>query len=190
MLATGGSAIMAIQKIIEKGVNQKNITFLNLISHQGGIDNVHSIYPNVKIITAVVDPIINENKYILPGLGDFGDRYFASTRKRSSSEQKSINKTESSEEIIVVVDENNKIIGKKPRKIVKRDKLWHRASYVYIYSSEKKAFVVQKRSRSKSYNPGFYDLSTGGYLNIDDLDDENDLTNAKREVTEELGIQF
>ena len=49
---------------------------------------------------------------------------------------------------------------------------------------------MQKRSRSKSYNPGFYDLSTGGYLNIDDLDDENDMTNAKREETEELGIQF
>jgi isopentenyldiphosphate isomerase len=44
--------------------------------------------------------------------------------------------------MIVVVDENNKIIGKKPRKIVKKEKLWHRASYVYIFNSEKKAFVV------------------------------------------------
>ena len=86
MLATGGSATMAIQRIIGKGVDEKNITFLNLISHQEGINKVHSIYPNVKIITAVVDPFINENKYILPGLGDFGDRYFASTRVRSKSE--------------------------------------------------------------------------------------------------------
>jgi uracil phosphoribosyltransferase len=57
-----------------------------LISHQEGIDKVHSLFPNVKILTAVVDPHINENKYILPGLGDFGDRYFASARKRSNSE--------------------------------------------------------------------------------------------------------
>jgi isopentenyldiphosphate isomerase len=44
--------------------------------------------------------------------------------------------------MIVVVDENNRIIGKKPRKTVKKEKLWHRASYVYIFNSEKKAFVV------------------------------------------------
>lgn len=92
--------------------------------------------------------------------------------------------------MIVIVDENGRIIGKKPRKIVKKEKLWHRASYVYIFNSQKKAFVVQKRSRNKSYNPGYYDLSTGGYLNIDDLDDESDLTNARREVNEELGIDF
>ncbi len=76
MLATGGSASMAIQKIVEKNVSPEKIVFINLISCDEGIQKLLTDYPSIKILTAVIDPEINDQKYILPGLGDFGDRYF------------------------------------------------------------------------------------------------------------------
>ena len=53
------------------------------------------------------------------------------------------------DEIIKVVDKDNNIIGKAPRSIVNKNKLWHWASYVYIYNTDLKAFIVQKRSMQK-----------------------------------------
>jgi len=47
-----------------------------LISCDEGIQKLLTDYPSIKILTAVIDPEINDQKYILPGLGDFGDRYF------------------------------------------------------------------------------------------------------------------
>ena len=78
MLATGGSVLMCIEKLKEKGVNEDKITFINLVSCEEGLTNLHLRYPQVKVITASVDPILNHQKYIVPGLGDFGDRYFGS----------------------------------------------------------------------------------------------------------------
>ena len=82
MLATGGSASMAITQIVKSGVSPDKITFINLVSCEEGIERIQKDHPQVKILTAAVDPIINEKKYIIPGLGDYGDRYFASTRSR------------------------------------------------------------------------------------------------------------
>lgn len=76
MLATGGSAIKAMDVLIEKGVPEKSIIFINLIATPVGIKAVHDKYPNIKIITSQIDPGLNGNKYIAPGLGDFGCRYF------------------------------------------------------------------------------------------------------------------
>ncbi len=78
MLATGGSIVICISKLIEAGVPEERITFINLISCETGLNKLHSQYPKVKVITAAIDPVLNENMYIIPGLGDFGDRYFAS----------------------------------------------------------------------------------------------------------------
>ena len=50
--------------------------FLNVISCPQGLRAVHKNFPKVRIVTAAVDPILNEDKYIVPGLGDFGDRYY------------------------------------------------------------------------------------------------------------------
>lgn len=80
MLATGGSASVAIQTIIDKGVEAKKITFINLVACPDGIQRIQNDHPEVNIITANIDPILNGSKYIIPGLGDYGDRYFASTR--------------------------------------------------------------------------------------------------------------
>ncbi|CAH7676936.1 uracil phosphoribosyltransferase-domain-containing protein [Phakopsora pachyrhizi] len=79
MLATGGSAIKAMEVLIENGVPEERILFLNLVASPEGLENVFSKHPSVKVISAWVDEGLDEKKYIVPGLGDFGDRYFTSS---------------------------------------------------------------------------------------------------------------
>ena len=76
MLATGNSAIEAIKLFVNKGIPQKNIRFVSLISAPEGLQKVHSLFADVKIITASIDSGLNANGYIMPGLGDAGDRIF------------------------------------------------------------------------------------------------------------------
>lgn len=76
MLATGGSSLKAVEALIEAGVSEENILFLNVIACPEGIANFHAVYPKIKIVTGVIDDGLNEEKYIVPGLGDYGDRYF------------------------------------------------------------------------------------------------------------------
>ena len=76
MLATGGSAAMAIDVLLKRGVKETNILFLVIVAAPEGIKKVHETYPGVRIVTAAVDKGLNEHKYIVPGLGDFGDRYY------------------------------------------------------------------------------------------------------------------
>ncbi|PLW05102.1 hypothetical protein PCANC_19849 [Puccinia coronata f. sp. avenae] len=79
MLATGGSAIKAIDVLIEHGVPEERILFLNLVAAPEGLANVFSKHPAVKVVSAWVDEGLDDKKYIIPGLGDFGDRYFTSS---------------------------------------------------------------------------------------------------------------
>ncbi len=74
MLATGGSAIDAIELLKSKGV--KKIKFLCIIAAPEGLKLVNEKYPDVKIYCAHIDKKLNSNKYIVPGLGDAGDRIF------------------------------------------------------------------------------------------------------------------
>ena len=74
MLATGGSAVDAISMIKQDGV--KNIKFLSIISAPEGLKKVKEMHPDVQIYTAAVDEKLNEKGYIVPGLGDAGDRIF------------------------------------------------------------------------------------------------------------------
>lgn len=74
MLATGGSATAAIELLREKGA--KKIRMINLVAAPEGIEEVHSKYPEVDIYVAAVDEKLNDHKYIVPGLGDAGDRLF------------------------------------------------------------------------------------------------------------------
>ena len=74
MLATGGSMISAIRKI--NLYNPKEIRLISIVCAPEGIAAVHNEFPNIKIVTAAVDSQLNDKKYIVPGLGDFGDRYF------------------------------------------------------------------------------------------------------------------
>ena len=74
MLATGGSAIDAIELLKSKGV--KKIKFLSIIAAPEGLKAVSEKFPDVKIYCAAIDKKLNENKYIVPGLGDAGDRIY------------------------------------------------------------------------------------------------------------------
>lgn len=74
MLATGGSAVDAIKMIKQDGV--KKIKFLCLIAAPEGIKKVQELYPDVDIYCAKIDDHLNEIGYIVPGLGDAGDRIF------------------------------------------------------------------------------------------------------------------
>jgi uracil phosphoribosyltransferase len=77
MLATGGSASHALD-YIKKDSNPGRITLACIVAAPEGVDFISRAHPNVKIVTAAVDRELNAIKYILPGLGDFGDRYFNS----------------------------------------------------------------------------------------------------------------
>lgn len=74
MLATGGSAVASIDFIKEKG--GKKITFMCLIAAPEGIEVLQKAHPDINIYIAAKDEKLNENAYILPGLGDAGDRLY------------------------------------------------------------------------------------------------------------------
>src|SRR5690606_35097277 len=76
MLATGGSAIAAIDIVKALGVKAGNIRFVCVIAAPEGIEALTQAHPGVKIITAAVDERLNDKAYIVPGLGDAGDRMF------------------------------------------------------------------------------------------------------------------
>ena len=74
MLATGGSAVAAIDFIKQHG--GKDITFMCVIAAPEGIERLHKAHPDVKLFVGNLDRELNEKAYILPGLGDAGDRIF------------------------------------------------------------------------------------------------------------------
>ena len=74
MLATGGSAVKAIEILQNHGV--KSIRLACLVGCPEGVDFVHEHYPDIPIYLAALDERLNENGYIVPGLGDAGDRLF------------------------------------------------------------------------------------------------------------------
>jgi len=74
MLATGGSAIAAIEQLEQRGA--RDLRLLCIVAAPEGIAQVEQHYPDVKIYTPVVDERLNAHKFIVPGLGDFGDRLY------------------------------------------------------------------------------------------------------------------
>jgi uracil phosphoribosyltransferase len=74
MLATGGSLDETVAVLKEKGARQ--ITLVCIVAAPEGINRIQKRYPEVAIVTAAIDDHLNTQKFIVPGLGDFGDRYF------------------------------------------------------------------------------------------------------------------
>ena len=74
MLATGGSAILAVDSLKKRGA--ANIKFICLVAAPEGVKALQEAHPDIDICTAALDEKLNENGYILPGLGDAGDRLF------------------------------------------------------------------------------------------------------------------
>lgn len=76
MLATGNSLLEAIRLYIEKGIPEENVCCVCMIASPQGVDTIFNEFPNVKLIVASVDSHLNERGYIVPGMGDAGDRIF------------------------------------------------------------------------------------------------------------------
>ncbi|EAI4415217.1 uracil phosphoribosyltransferase [Campylobacter fetus] len=74
MFATGGTAIDAVRFLKEKGV--KKIKFISILAAPEGLNRFSEVYPDVEVYTAAIDRGLNEKGYIIPGLGDAGDRVF------------------------------------------------------------------------------------------------------------------
>lgn len=74
MLATGGSAGSVIEKLNK--LKPREIRLITVISAPEGVDYINKNFPNVKVYTGDLDQKLNTSKFIIPGLGDFGDRYF------------------------------------------------------------------------------------------------------------------
>jgi uracil phosphoribosyltransferase len=77
MLATGNSAVAAIDKV--KALKPRSVKFVCLLTCPEGIATVHKAHPDVPIYTAAIDRGLNDHGYILPGLGDAGDRIFGTS---------------------------------------------------------------------------------------------------------------
>ena len=76
MLASGYSSTEAIKLYADKGIPIKNIKVICIIAAPEGIENIQKHYPDIEIITAAVDERLNDKGYIVPGMGDAGDRIF------------------------------------------------------------------------------------------------------------------
>lgn len=76
MLATGNSLIEAIKLYIDKKIPETNIKIISIIAAPEGLANIQAKFPEIEIITAAVDSHLNEHGYIVPGMGDAGDRIF------------------------------------------------------------------------------------------------------------------
>ncbi len=77
MLATGNSAVAALRVLASHGAS--DVTLICLIAAPEGVENVQRTYPRTRIVTAALDERLNEHAYIVPGLGDAGDRMYGST---------------------------------------------------------------------------------------------------------------
>lgn len=76
MLATGYSAVYAVDILNKRGIEDHNILFLSLVTAPEGVKVFSEAHPNVRVYTAALDEKLDENAYIVPGLGDAGDRLF------------------------------------------------------------------------------------------------------------------
>ena len=74
MLATGGSAVQCIDQLKERGA--KDVSMVCILAAPEGVEVLEAAHPDVSITVGKIDRALNEKKYILPGLGDFGDRLF------------------------------------------------------------------------------------------------------------------
>ena len=76
MLATGGSAVKAVEKLTEKGAEPTNIHFIGVIAAPEGLNALTAMIPKENVILGALDEKLDTAKFIVPGLGDYGNRYF------------------------------------------------------------------------------------------------------------------
>ncbi|MFC9929582.1 uracil phosphoribosyltransferase [Streptomyces sp. NPDC127190] len=79
MLATAGSALAAVDVLIDAGVREEHIVMVNFLSSPEGLRRVAQERPRMKIVTSAIEDRLNEHAFMIPGIGDFGDRFFGTT---------------------------------------------------------------------------------------------------------------
>jgi len=80
-VATGAAAMMAIRVLLDHDVPEENINLVSLLMAESGVHTIAYAFPGVKIVTSAVDPEINDRFHVMPGIGNFGDRYFGTEPK-------------------------------------------------------------------------------------------------------------
>lgn len=81
MIATGGSGILALEKVLSAGVKQENIIYVGIIAAPEGLAAISRQAPAAHFIVAARDEKLNADAFIVPGIGDFGDRYFGTEQE-------------------------------------------------------------------------------------------------------------
>ncbi len=84
MLATGGSALAALDVLREAGVPDENVVLINFLASPTGLERFSRAAPDVKVVTSAVEDGMNENAFMVPGIGDFGDRFFGTVPAAAS----------------------------------------------------------------------------------------------------------
>lgn len=87
------------------------------------------------------------------------------------------------EEIVQIVDEQNRKLGELPRRLMREQRLIHRASYILVFNAADELFV-QKRTATKDVYPGYWDVAAGGVVQAGESYEQS----AERELAEELGV--
>ncbi|SMF82671.1 uracil phosphoribosyltransferase [Tistlia consotensis] len=85
MLATGGSAVHAVEVLLDRGIAARDIRFLCLIAAPEGVERFAAACPDVPILAAALDSHLDENAYIIPGLGDAGDRLYGTEHGKTAT---------------------------------------------------------------------------------------------------------
>jgi uracil phosphoribosyltransferase len=80
MIATGGTLTVVIDLLKEKGVKEENITIASICTAPEGLLLLNEKFPKINVVMTVMDEYLNEKKYIVPGIGDFGDRFFGTVK--------------------------------------------------------------------------------------------------------------
>ncbi|XP_010555927.1 PREDICTED: uridine kinase-like protein 5 isoform X2 [Tarenaya hassleriana] len=86
VLASGNSAMKAISMLLSKGVPESNIIFLNLIAAPQGIHTVCKRFPMIKLVTSEIDESLNDDMHVIPGMGEFADRYFGTCNNHTCTQ--------------------------------------------------------------------------------------------------------
>lgn len=76
MIATGGSGILALKKLLGYNVPEESIIYVGIVAAPEGIANIQKLVPKAKLVVGHTDHHLNDEAFIVPGIGDFGDRYF------------------------------------------------------------------------------------------------------------------
>lgn len=81
MIATGGSLEIVINKLKAKGASESNIIVASVVAAPEGLHKLAELFPDICVTVLAIDAGLNDRKYIVPGLGDFGDRYYGTEEK-------------------------------------------------------------------------------------------------------------